>query len=62
MAIGLRRKVRLDSRRENQKVVRLRNGVTKRAEQARRKTRIVAKIKTWDGDYSPESRAGSPRS
>ena len=55
MAIGLRRKVRLDSRRERQAITRSKNGVYKRKEQERRKRRIVAKIKaTENGDYSPE--------
>lgn len=55
MAIGLRRKVRLDSRRDNQKITRNKNSKQKREERARRTDRIIAKIKaTTDGNYSPE--------
>ena len=55
MAIGLRRKVRLDSRRENQKITRDANGVKKRAENARRDARVIAKIKTLEhGNWSGE--------
>lgn len=55
MAIGLRRKVRLDSRRDNQKTTRNKNSFLKRKERARRNDRIIAKIKaTTDGNYSPE--------
>ena len=55
MAIGLRRKVRLDSRRDNQKLTRLKNGAVKRAENARRDARVIAKIKTLEhGDWSGE--------
>lgn len=55
MAIGLRRKVRLDSRRDNQKITRNKNSKQKREERARRRERIIAKIKdTRNGDYSPE--------
>lgn len=55
MAIGLRRKVRLDSRRENQKITRNKNGVKKRQEVVRRDARIIAKIKTLEhGNWSGE--------
>lgn len=55
MAIGLRRKVRLDSRRDNQKITRNKNSFHKRKERTRRAERIIAKIKASnDGDYSPE--------
>jgi hypothetical protein len=54
MAIGLRRKVRLDSRRANQKLTRNRNGVIKQAERARRDARIIAKIKATQGEFAPE--------
>lgn len=54
MAIGLRRKVRLDSRRDNQKLTRRENGARKNAERARRDQRIIAKIKSSEAPYSPE--------
>ena len=44
MAIGLRRKVRLDSRRENQKITRNKNSAQKRPERARRDERLKAKL------------------
>ena len=51
----LRRKVRLDSRRENQKITRDANGIKKRAENARRDARVIAKIKTLEhGNWSGE--------
>lgn len=46
MAIGLRRKVRLDSRRANQQLTRLRNGVGKQKERVRREERILARLKS----------------
>lgn len=49
MAIGLRRKVRLDSRRERQGITRRKNGDFKRAERARRDTRVKAKLATLLG-------------
>ena len=54
MAIGLRRKVRLDSRRDNQKITRRANGAIKNGERERRATRIIAKIKSSTAPYSPE--------
>jgi L-rhamnose isomerase len=54
MAIGLRRKVRLDSRRANQKITRRFNGVGKQTERVRREARIIAKIKASKGDFAPE--------
>ncbi|MFW5829433.1 MAG: hypothetical protein ACOCXA_04150 [Planctomycetota bacterium] len=54
MAIGLRRKVRLDSRRDNQKITRDRNGLVKQAERDRRDRRIIEKIKSTQGSYAPE--------
>ena len=53
MAIGLRRKVRLDSRRANQKITRNKNSALKRKERARRDARIIAQIKASDGSYGP---------
>lgn len=44
MAIGLRRKVRLDSRRERQALTRRANGNEKRPERARRDQRMQAKL------------------
>lgn len=44
MAIGLRRKVRLDSRRERQAITRRKNGAIKNKERARRDARIKAKL------------------
>ncbi len=55
MACGLRRKIRLDSRRDNQKNTRNENGVIKAKERVRRDIRIIEKIKaTSNEDYSPE--------
>lgn len=55
MAIGLRRKTRLDSRRENQKITRTKNSTQKREERIRRDKRVIEKIQaTKDADYSPE--------
>lgn len=55
MAIGLRRKTRLDSRRENQKITRTTNSRQKREERARRDERIIAQIKACKTDsYSGE--------
>ncbi|TVR12044.1 MAG: hypothetical protein EA401_09980 [Planctomycetota bacterium] len=45
MAIGLRRKVRLDSRRERQAITRRKNSNDKRPERARRDQRLAAKLK-----------------
>ncbi|MFW5882026.1 MAG: hypothetical protein ACOCVS_00170 [Planctomycetota bacterium] len=54
MAIGLRRKTRLDSRRENQRNTRLANGVRKRKERSRRDARMIAVIKASSGvDLAP---------
>ena len=44
MAIGLRRKVRLDSRRERQAITRNKNGAPKRAERNRRDLRLREKL------------------
>ena len=44
MAIGLRRKVRLDSRRERQSITRHQNSDHKRPERARRDARLQAKL------------------
>ena len=44
MAIGLRRKVRLDSRRERQGITRRKNSNDKRPERARRDARMQAKL------------------
>lgn len=44
MAIGLRRKVRLDSRRERQSLTRHQNSDSKRPERARRDQRMQAKL------------------
>lgn len=52
MAIGLRRKLRLDSRRENQKITRTDNGGAKRKENARRDIRSARAITAMKGDYS----------
>jgi hypothetical protein len=54
MAIGLRRKTRLDSRREYQKNTRRAKGVLKNAERTRRDERIIAKIRSTEAPYSPE--------
>ena len=47
MAIGLRRKVRLDSRRERQAITRRANGAWKNKERARRDARMAAKLATF---------------
>lgn len=44
MAIGLRRKVRLDSRRERQAITRRKNSNDKRPERVRRDQRVAAKL------------------
>ncbi|TVR47025.1 MAG: hypothetical protein EA402_02035 [Planctomycetota bacterium] len=44
MAIGLRRKVRLDSRRERQGINRQKNSSDKRPERIRRDARLAAKL------------------
>jgi len=55
MAIGLRRKVRLDSRREQQKITRRRNAVSKRKERTRRDARLLAKFRENPaGPHAPE--------
>ena len=56
MAIGLRRKTRLDSRRDNQKITRRKNGAWKNKERARRDARMAAKAKATpaDSSYAPD--------
>lgn len=55
MAIGLRRKVRLDSRRDRQIETRRENGALKQKERARRDARMRAAIASVDEarGYSP---------